>query len=268
MADEQEQDVPDVSIEEATETVVNRMVDYTQVLRTMPVPEKLDWFRKMLVGILAATFKNYKAAQAVVPDLHAFSCWGARNLLELRVIAAYVLASSENAAEFMDDLGADVREFWEAMMKAEEFTHNELVAQKRAFAEEQTEPLRSLLMKKVDEDEKAGPNTAGPAAELDEVRKLTVALGGDLKRKPRQGSVIASLVSESARYGPRYKVLSKVVHPTAMSIAQGITPGGIDALMPLVRNQATSDMLAIFYAIENHVKAHGIGWPGGSPAAP
>ena len=53
-----------------------------------------------------------------------------------------------------------------------------------------------------------------------------------------------------------------------MSIAQGITPGGIDALMPLVRNQATSDMLAIFYAIENHVKAHGIGWAGGSPAAP
>jgi hypothetical protein len=261
MAEEPEQDGPDVSLEEATEMVVNRLVDFTQALRAMQVPDGLDWFRTMLVGILTATFKNYSAAQAVVPDMHSFSCWGARNLLELRVITAYVLESPLNATEFMDDLGADVREFWEAMTKAEEFAHKELIAEKRAFAAGEPEPLRSMLIQKVDEDEKAGPKTAGHAAELEEVRKITVALGGDLKRKPKQGARIAELVSESARYGPRYKVLSKIVHPTALSIAQGITPGGMDAMMPSVRNQAVSDMLATFYAIENHIKAHGIGWP-------
>jgi hypothetical protein len=261
VADETEQDGPDVSIEEATETVVNRMVDFTQALRARQVPEKLDWFRTMLVGILTATHQNHSSAQAVVPGMHAFSCWGARNLLELRVISAYVLESPFNATEFMDDLGADVRQFWEAMVKAEEFSHKELIAEMRAFAAGEPEPIRSLLMKKVDQEEKAGPKIAGPAAEREEARKMTVALGGDLNRRPKQGSDIAKLVSENERYGPRYKVLSKIVHPTALSIAQGTTAGGIDAIMPLVRTQATSDMLAIFYAIENHIKVHGIGWP-------
>lgn len=115
-------------------------------------------------------------------------------------------------------------------------------------------------MQKVDQDERQGQR---PQALLRNLRRFarSLSLWGDLKRKPKQGARIAELVWESARYGPRYKVLSKIVHPTALSIAQGITPGGIDAMMPLVRDQAVSDMPAIFYVIENHIKAHGIGWP-------
>jgi hypothetical protein len=261
MANEPEEDDLDATLEQATETAVNRMVDFTFALQAMKVPEKLGWFRTMLVGILTATHSNYSAAQAVVPAMHAFSCWGARNLLELRVITAYVLESPENATDFMDDLGADVRQFWEAMKKAQEFTFKENIADKRALAAEQPEPLRATLMAKVDEEEKAGPDTSGPDAELEEVRKVTIALGGDMKRNPKMASKIAELAEESARYAPRYKFLSKVVHPTALLIAQGVSPGGIDPVMPSVRNQATTDMLTISNSIRNHVKAHGIGWP-------
>jgi hypothetical protein len=36
--------------------------------------------------------------------------------------------------------------------------------------------------------------------------------------------------------------------------------GSLDELMPLIRNQAETDMLAIFSGVEEHIAAHGVGW--------
>ena len=57
--------------------------------------------------------------------------WGARNLLELRVITAYVLRSEADALAFKDDFAADLKEFWEAVSKSSEITHRKLVAEMR-----------------------------------------------------------------------------------------------------------------------------------------
>ena len=86
------------------------------------------------------------------------------------------------------------------------------------------------------------------------------AFGVDPARKSKQASTIAKEVKESDRYGPRYKVLSKIVHPTSLSIAAQTSAGSLDELMPLINNEAQADMLAIFYAVEEHIATHGIGW--------
>lgn len=55
-------------------------------------------------------------------------------------------------------------------------------------------------------------------------------------------------------------MLSKVVYPTSLSIAAQTSAGGLDELMPLINNEAQADVLAIFYAVEEHIATHGIGW--------
>jgi hypothetical protein len=260
MADDTEQEGPYVAIEQAIQMVVERMVKLAGTLSTTAVPDDLDWFRKMLIGILTSTHRNYLAVQAGTPHSPDFACWGARNLLELRVITAYVLRSEDTAVDFMDDLAADTRELWENITKSAQFTHKELIAEMREAAAREPEPWGPLLRIRADEEEKKGPPTQAPATELENTRKMMVAFGVDPKRRPKQGSTIAELVEESGRYAPRFKVLSKIVHPTALSIASTNIPGSLDELMPLINHQAVSDMLAIFYAIEEHIAAHGIGW--------
>ncbi len=249
-----------VSLEEAIAQVVARMVKLTHDLAKTKVHDDHDWFRNMLVGILISTQQNYQAVLAGVPQNPTLACWGARNLLELRVITTYVLRSLDTAADFIDDLAADTREFWENIAKVGRFTHNELIAEMRATAMREDEPLKSLLLRKATEEEQAGPGLHGPESELYKAKQMMTAFGVDPNRKPKQGSAIAREVEESDRYGPRYKVLSKVVHPTSLSIAALTRTGSLDELMSLISNEARSDMLAIFYAVEGHIAAHGIGW--------
>ena len=58
-------------------------------------------------------------------------------------------------------------------------------------------------------------------------------------------------------YGPRSKIYSKLVHPTALTIASSTIGGSLDALMPLVENQAGSDLLVIYSSIKDYVQEHG-----------
>jgi hypothetical protein len=249
-----------VSLEEAIAQVVARMVKITHDLARTKVHDELDWFRNVLVGILISTHQNYQAVLEGVPQKPTLACWGARNLLELRVISAYVLQSLDNAVDFIDDLAADSRQFWENIAKVGRFAHNELIAEMRATAMREDEPLKSLLLHKATEAEQAGPGLDGPEGELHKAKQMMTAFGVDPTRRPKQGSAIANEVKESGRYGPRYKVLSKLVHPTSLSIAAQTSAGSLDELMPMISNEAQADMLAIFYAIEEHIAAHGIGW--------
>jgi hypothetical protein len=251
----------DLSLAEAIAQVVARMLTLTHDLARTKVHDDYDWFRNMLVGILISTQQNYQAVLTGVPQIPTLACWGARNLLELRVITAYVLRSFDNAVDFIDDLAADAREFWENMGKVGRFTHNELIAEMRSTAMREDEPLKSLLLRKATEEEQTGPKLDGPDSELARAKQMMTAFGVDPNRKPKHGSVIAKEVQENDRYAPRYKVLSKIVHPTSLSIAAQTTAGSLDELMPMIRNEAETDLLAIFYAIEEHIAAHGVGWP-------
>jgi hypothetical protein len=51
---------------------------------------------------------------------------------------------------------------------------------------------------------------------------------------------------------------SKLVHPTALSIASSTVVGSLDALITLVEIQAGSHLLMIYSTIKDHVEAHGV----------
>jgi hypothetical protein len=69
------------------------------------------------------------------------------------------------------------------------------------------------------------------------------------------------MVNESEMFKPRFEIHSKIAHPTALSIAATTMPNSLDALMPLISSEASTDLLAIFNAIRAHVGAYGIDWP-------
>jgi hypothetical protein len=109
------------------------------------------------------------------------------------------------------------------------------------------------------EEEQAGPGLEGPESELQKAKQRMTAFGVNPTRKPKQASAIAKEVKESDRYRPRYTVLSKVIPPTSLWITARASPVSLDELAPLIINEAQADMVAIFYAVEQHIATHGIG---------
>lgn len=167
---------------------LEEMVAFAQTLIDTDVPPEKTWFRNLLIGLLNSTHQNYRSVEIGTAKMPPLASWGARNLLELRVITTYILRSEADALEFKDDFVADLKEFWEAMKDSGEFVHRKLVAEVRAFAESQSEPLRSALLDKANEMEQSGPDLTGPVEEMETYRKLMEDFGIDPKRRPSQGS--------------------------------------------------------------------------------
>jgi hypothetical protein len=249
------------SIRASMQQILQEMLAFSEKLIETSVPPERIWFRNLLIGVLNSTRQNYRSVEIGIAKMPPLASWGARNLLELRVITAYVLRSEADALDFKNDFAADLKEFWEALKESGEFVHKKLVAEMRVFAENQTEPLKSAILAKASEMELSGPDLARPVEEVETYRKLMEDFGIDPKRRPSQGSKIAAIVNESEMFKPRFKIHSKIVHPTALSIAATTMPNSLDALMPLISSEASTDLMAIFYAIREHVDAYGIGWP-------
>lgn len=72
-----------------------------------PVEQENIGFRNLLAGILNAALHDYKSVEIGIAKSPYLAAWGARNLLELRVITIYILKSKRNAEDFKDDLLAD-----------------------------------------------------------------------------------------------------------------------------------------------------------------
>jgi hypothetical protein len=261
VADETARPNAEDSMRAGMNQALQEMIAFAEKLIEMDVPAEKIWFRNLLIGLLNSTRQNYGFVEIGTTKMPPLASWGARNLLELRVITIYVLRSEADALKFKDDFAADLKEFWEAMKDSSEFVHKKLVAEMRTFAEIQSEPLRSALQDKANEMEQSGPDLTGPVEEMETYRKLMQDFGIDPKRRPSQGSKIAAIVNEGEMFKPRFKIHSKIVHPTALSIAATTMPNSLDALMPLISSEASTDLLAIFYGIKEHVDAHGIAWP-------
>jgi hypothetical protein len=249
------------SPDEFMKMVVEQMLAFTQELDAKgESPEDNPYFKNILVGILKSTYENYRSVEIGVVEMPTRAAWGARNLLELGVITTYVLASEENAEDFMGDYIADLKEFWEAMTKSGEAMHKLLVEMMRESIPRFPEEYRNALNAKADEMEKNGPSVSGPLRGWKTYVELMEEFGLDPKRRPKQGSAIAGLVHGSEMFAPKFKIHSKIVHPTAFSILATTQPGMYDPLLPLMLDEASTNVVAIFSSIRDHVKAHGLGW--------
>jgi hypothetical protein len=75
MAGEEQEDTA-ISVEEAMQLAVTKMVQLTRTLANTAVPDKRGWFRNLLVGILISAHSNYQAVKAGVPKGPSLACWG------------------------------------------------------------------------------------------------------------------------------------------------------------------------------------------------
>jgi hypothetical protein len=72
----------------ALHTVVQHIIELSQRLLAANVGENDVWFRNLLLGILNSARRDYRSVEVGVKKSPYLAAWGARNLLELRVIAA------------------------------------------------------------------------------------------------------------------------------------------------------------------------------------
>src|SRR6185437_7820368 len=146
MADATAQPNAEDPIRAGIKQALEEMTDFAQKLIDTAVPSEKIWFRNLLIGLLNSTRQNYRSVEIGTAKMPPLAFWGARNLLELRVITTYVLRSEADALNFKDDFAADLKEFWEAMKDSSQFVHKKLVAEMRVFAASQNEALRSALL--------------------------------------------------------------------------------------------------------------------------
>jgi len=222
------------------------------------VADEHVWFRNLLIGLINCALQDYRSVQIGCSKSTYLAAWGTRNLLELKVTSAYIVASGSNAAEFKNDLLIDTKEFYEAVTKATEATHEKLASALREMAE-QSEGLHKEVMTAAAQSHTARrPKTEISDAEVETYRQLMAEYGIDKKTKPKRASEIARLIKEARDFDPMFKLCSKIMHRTALSIASTIMPGSLDEAVPFLTSRAASDFLSIYDVIERHVNQIGI----------
>jgi len=243
--------------------VVQAVIELSQKLIDANLADENMWFRNLLLGILNSARRDYRSVEIGVKKSPYLAAWGVRNLLELRVITAFVVKSEQNALEIKADFLSDQAEFWTAVIKSAVATHPQLVKIMREVAADAGLMAEALLKAATEEQERGAPITE-PRGEAAAIKQVMNESGIDRDRKPRPVIEMAKEVGLIEVYGPRSKMYSKLVHPTALSIASSTTAGSLDALMPLIECQAGTDLLMIYSSIKDHVEAHGIA-PKSSP---
>jgi hypothetical protein len=103
---------PDEEIEQAILKSVEKVERLALTIRDTSVDDEDIWYRNLLLGILNSALLDFRYLQ-IGEKQHSpyLAAWSCRNLLELKVIAIYVLASADNAKTFKNDFVVDAKEF-------------------------------------------------------------------------------------------------------------------------------------------------------------
>jgi hypothetical protein len=184
------------------------------------------------------------------------AAWGRRNLLEDKVITEYVLESEGNARSFQVDLSVDAKEINEAFSNHHRTMHRRMLAELAAYSARCPEPYGNAVAEHIEKETKEGPDTSGTDAEADIFRQLLTEMGIDEKRKPMMTSGkkgIADRIGQLDEFSPMFKICSKLMHRTALSIASENTIGGLDAVAPILKDSAFMDLVTISNLINAHV---------------
>ena len=123
---------PDEEIEQALQKSVEKVEQLALTIRDTSVGNEDVWYRNLLLGILNSALLDFRYLK-IGEKQHSpyLAAWNCRNLLELKVIAAYVLASADNAKTFKNDFVVDAKEFYEAISKRHRATHPKLIERGR-----------------------------------------------------------------------------------------------------------------------------------------
>jgi hypothetical protein len=103
-----------------------------------------------------------------------------------------------------------------------------------------------------------GPQTEDVDAEADAYRKVMSEFGIKENAQPKKSGEIAKRISQSEEFQPMFRVCSKIMHSTALSIASSAMRGSLDAVIPLLESTAACELLSIHGLIETHFQQMGV----------
>ncbi len=244
--------------DEAMSWAVEKMRDLRRSIQKATGKADEGWFGNLLLGILNCALLDYCSVTLGAQKSVYLAAWSCRNLLELKVITTYVLASKDNAFDFRGELVIDAKEFYEAMTRHHHASHKKLLSMLSEMSQTEKGPVREMLQQALRREVERGPETGATDAEAAIYRQLIVDFGLKESATPKRTSQIARLVNQSEDFDPMFKICSKIMHRTVMSIASTVTPASLDAVIPLLSNSGSTDLLTIYGLIDGHFKKRGI----------
>jgi hypothetical protein len=91
--------------------------------------------------------------------------------------------------------------------------------------------------------------------------QLLSEMGVSEKRRPMMTSGkhgFADRIGQLEEFNPMFKICSKLMHRTALSISAENTIGGLDAVIPILKAAALGDLVLISNRIKEHVERVGL----------
>lgn len=252
-------DGTDSEMREAFSKALDYMRALGQRINDTSVPADHVWFRNLLLGIIHCALTDHHSATIGIQKSVPLAAWATRNLLELRIITAYVLRSAGNASQFKSELLIDIKEFYENTSKSTIVGHKKLVAMMRETAEQQHGPMRDAFMKLADMEAAKKPETDIADREAETYRTLLISeFGIHDSQQPKMHGALAREIQQHEDFGPLNKICSKIMHRTAFSIASSTVQGSLDEVIPFLSSAADSEILFIYGMINDYVRDNGI----------
>lgn len=228
-------------------------------IRDATVSDECVWFRNLLLGILNSALLDYAysdiGAKQNSPYLLAWSC---RNLLELKVITAYVLGSAKNAGDFKNDFVIDVKEFYEAITNYHKAAYPKLLSAWSDVIRKSDGAMKEALEAARRREVERGPQTEATDAETETYRRLMIEFGISENAKPKRAGQIARSIHQHEQFEPMFKVCSKIMHRTTLSIASSVVKGGLAEIIPLLSNTAACELLSIHELVSKYFEERGV----------
>jgi hypothetical protein len=244
--------------DEAMSSVVQKMRNLRRSIQKATGKVEEVWFGNLILGILNCALLDYYSVEIGAKKSVYLAAWGRRNLLELRVITTYVLASESNASNFRNELVIDAKEFYEAMTKHHQASHKKLLTMLSEMSKQEESPRKEILEQVLRKQSEQGPETGATDSQAVIYKQLMVDFGLKENARPKRVSEIARLISQSEDFDPMFKICSKIMHRTVLSIASSVTPESLDEAIPLLSHSSACDLLSIYGLIDEHFKKKGI----------
>lgn len=244
--------------DEAMSQAVEKVRQLCRSIQEATANDEEMWFRNLLLGILNCALLDYPSVEIGAQKSIYLAAWGRRNLLELKVITSYVLASESNAIDFKNDLIIDAKEFYEAITKSHQASHKKLITTLSEMSKQEETPMKEILEQALRKEAERGPQTCATDSEGAMYKQLIVDFGLKENAKPKRVSEIARLISQNEDFDPMFKICSKIMHRTVLSIASSTAPGSLDEAIPFLSSSSACDLLSIYEAINEHLRERGV----------
>jgi hypothetical protein len=243
---------------EAMSSAVERVRDLRRGIQKATGKVEEGWFGNLLLGILNCALLDYYSVQVGAQKSVYLAAWACRNLLELKVITRYVLASAGKALDFRNELAIDTKEFYEALTRHHQASHKNLLSMLSEVSDGEKGLVKEMLQQVLRKEVERGAKTEATDSQAAIYSQLMADFGFKKNAKPKRTSDRARLIDQSEDFDPMFKICSKIMHRTVLSIASTVTKGSIDEVIPLLSSSSENDLLTIYGLIDGHFKKRGI----------